>query len=96
MKLNIKKIKSMLVSRSRTIGPGYSDLNLGGAKIEEVNGLRILGVTLDFKWTFETHVREVVSMAARSLGIMRLAGRLFDCPRVLKSRFNAYVLSSLE
>ena len=27
---------------------------------------------------------------------MRRAGKLFNCPRVLKGCFNAYVLSSLE
>ena len=41
-------------------------------------------------------MRKVVSKAARSLGIMFRARKLFDCPRVLKSCFNAYVLSSLK
>ena len=34
--------------------------------------------------------------AARSLGVVRRAGKLFACPRVLKNYFNAYVLFSLE
>ena len=42
------------------------------------------------------HLREVVSKAARSLGIVRRAGKLFNCPRGLKSYFNAYVLFNLE
>ena len=46
--------------------------------------------------TFETHLREVVSKAARSLDVVRRVGKLLDCPRVLKICFNAYVLSSLE
>ena len=46
--------------------------------LEEVKGVRILGVTLDSKLTFETHLREVVSQVARSLGVMRRAGKLFD------------------
>ena len=37
-------------------------------------------------------MREVVSKAVRSLD----AGKLFDCPRVIKSCFNAYVLPSLK
>ena len=41
-------------------------------------------------------MREVVSKAARSLGPVGRAGKLFDCPRVLNSYFNAYVLSRLE
>ena len=65
--INCGKTKFMLVSRSRIIAPGYGDLTLGGTELQEVNSLRILGVTLDSKLTFETHVREVVSKVARSL-----------------------------
>ena len=35
MRLNPKKTRSMLVSRSRTIAPGYGDLTLIGAEFEE-------------------------------------------------------------
>ena len=37
-----------------------------------------------------------MSKAARSLGVVRRAGKLFDCLRVLKGCFNAYILSSSE
>ena len=86
----------MVVSRSRTCVPGYGDLTHGGDELEEVKSLRILGVTFDSKLTFEAHLREVVSKAARNLGVVRRAGKLFDCPSALKSCFNAYVLSNLE
>ena len=97
-RLNLKKTKSMLVSRSRTIVPGYGvlTLDIGGAEFDEVKNLRILRVSLDSKLTFGTYLREVVSKAARSLGVERRVGKLFDCTCVLKSYFNAYVLSSLE
>ena len=45
---------------------------------------------------FETNLLEVVSKAARSLGVVRRAGEFFDCPRVFRSCFNAYVLFSQE
>ena len=69
MRLIPKKMKSMVVSRSRTIASGYGDLHLSGAELEGTRSLRILGVTLDSKLTFETHSREVVSKAAGSLGV---------------------------
>ena len=59
--------------------------------LEEVKSLCILGVTLDSMLTFGTHFREVMSKAARTLGILCRAGKLFDCPRVLKNCFNSYV-----
>ena len=66
-----KKTKSIVTSRSRTSTPGYGDLTLGGVELEEVKSLRIFGVTLESQLTFETYLREVVSKAAKSLGIMR-------------------------
>ena len=66
-----------------------------GAELGEVTSLRILGVTFDSKLTLQMHLRQVVSKAARNLGVVRRAGKLFDCPLVLQSCFNAYVLSSL-
>ena len=67
LRLNLKNTKSMGVSRSRTDAPGYGILTLGGTELEEVKSLRILGVTLDSKLTFEAHLREVVLKAARSV-----------------------------
>ena len=70
MRLYSKKTKSMVVNRPRTHVPVYGDLTLGVAKLDEAKSLRVLGITLDSKSTFETHLREVVPKAARSLGIV--------------------------
>ena len=67
MKLNPTKTKYMVVSQSRIIAPSYCDLTLGGAELEEGKSLVILNVPLDFRLTFETHLREVGSMAVKSL-----------------------------
>ena len=85
-----------MASLSRTYAPDCGDLTLGGAVLEEAKSLRILAVTFDSKLTFETNLREVVSKAARSLGVVRRAGMFFNCPRVIKSYFNAYVLSNFS
>ena len=77
MNLNRKKNKSTADSRPRTYAPGYGDFTLGRAELEELRSLLIFGVTFDSKWKFETHLREVVSKAARSLGVLRRAKKLF-------------------
>ena len=59
MRLNHKKTKCMVVSRSWTSAPGYGDLTLGVAELEDVKSLRILGETFDFKLTFQMHLQEV-------------------------------------
>ena len=89
--VNRKKTISVVISRFRAIVLGY-----GGTELEEVKSMRILGVIFYSKWTFEIHLRELVPEAARNQEIVLRVGKLFDCPRVLKSCFNAYVLSSFE
>ena len=85
----------MVVSRCRNYAPDYDNLTLGGVELEEVKSLRILGVPFNSKLTFETHLREVVSKTARSLGVVRRTRKLYDCSRALKNCFNAYVLPKL-
>ena len=58
---NPKNTKPMVVSRSRTYAPGYGDITLGSAELEEVKSLHILGVTLDSKLIFQTHLHEILS-----------------------------------
>ena len=70
MRLNPKKQNPWLAG----LGPllfVYSDITLGGAELEELETLRILGVTLDSKLTFESQLRKVESKATRNLGVMR-------------------------
>ena len=55
-----KKLKFMVVSRSQTNASGYDDLTLRIVELEELKSLRIFGVILDSKLTFETHLCEVV------------------------------------
>ena len=86
----------MVVNRSRTSALGYRDFTFGGSELEEIKESRILGVTFDSKLTFENQLRGVISMAARNLGVVRRAGKLFDYLHMPKGCFNAYVLSSLE
>ena len=76
----------MVASRCGTYYSGYGDLSLGDTEVE-IRSFRIFGVTLNYKLTLETHLREVVSKAARSFGAVCRVGK-FQC----KSCFNAYVL----
>ena len=52
MNLNPKKPRFMVVSRFRTIAPGYGDLTFCDAELEELESLCIFGVTLHSKLTF--------------------------------------------
>ena len=96
MKLNPSKTKTLIISRSRTVSPVHGDLILNGTILKVSDSLVILGVNLDSKLTFEYHIRSVASSAARSMGIVRRAIKIFDTKEVLTTCFRAYVLSRLE
>ena len=83
MRLKHKKIKSMVVCRSRTYAPSYGDRTLGCVE------------TLDSRLMLKTHLGTGVSKPVNSLGVACRAGKLLDCLRVFKSCFTTYVLSSL-
>ena len=55
MKLNASKIKTMIVSRSRTVHPQLTPLTLD-AVLKESADLVILGCAFDAKMTFEKHL----------------------------------------
>ena len=96
MVLNARKTRSMIVSRSRTLLPVFPALELENSFLEESRELPILGVTFDSKLTFGTHVQSVASSAARKLGLMRKAGKVFGDRSLIVRCFWAYLLPVLE
>ena len=71
MKLNANMIKTMIVSRSRTMHPQSPALTIGGTVLKESDDLVILGVTFDPKMTFEKHLRSASRSDSHRLGIFR-------------------------
>ena len=71
MKLNAGKTKIMIVSRSRTMHFQSPPLIIGGTVLKESDDHVILGVTFDYKTTFEKHIYSVSRAASQRLGIMR-------------------------
>ena len=59
MKLNASKTQSMIVSRSRTLDPPHPDLLIDNVPLTTCNSFKILGVTIDSKFTFEIFWRSV-------------------------------------
>ena len=92
MKLNARKTKTMIVSRSRTVHPQLTPLTLDGTVKKEYADLIILGVTFDAKMTFEKHLRA----AAQRLGIMRKSWQVFHDRSLLVRSFWNFVLPVSE
>ena len=96
MKLNVSKTKTMIVSMSRTMQPQSPPLTIGRTVLKESDDLVILGVTLDFKMSFEKHLRSVSIAASQRLGILRKSWQVFRDRSLLGRCFRGFVLPVLE
>ena len=81
MKLNASKTKTKIVSRSRTIRPQSPALTIDGTVFKESDDLVVLGVTFDFKMTFEKHLYSVSRAVSQRLRILRNSWKysMIDC-----------------
>ena len=75
MKLNARKTKTMIVSRSRTMHLQSPPLTIGSTVLKE--SVDILGVTFDSKMTLEKHLHSVSRAASQRLDILRKSWREF-------------------
>ena len=85
MLVNPKKTKALVISRSRTLAPIFPNLVLDGSVVERVTDLKVFGIILDTKLSFESHISSIAASASSKLGIRRKALCLLGDP-VLVSR----------
>ena len=95
MKLNASKTKTMIASRSRTMHPQSPPLTIGRTLLKKSDDLVIVGVTFNYKLTFENRLR-LVSWAVLRLGILRKSWRVFHDRPLLDRCFRGFVLPVLE
>ena len=96
MLVNPSKTRGMLISRSRTVEPLLPDLVIDGFVVEMVSELKILGVILDSKLTFEKQVRAIAASALSRVGILRETMIVFRDVAVVSKCFWAFILPVLE
>ena len=70
MLVNSSKTRGMQISRSRTVEPLFPDLLIDGSVVEMVSELKILGVIIDSKLSFEKQVRAIAASASMRVGIL--------------------------
>ena len=95
MLVNPGKTRGMLISRSHTVEPLFSDLVVYGTVVEMVSELKILSVILDSKLAFEKQVIAIATSALRRVGILRQTMSVFRDVAVVKC-FCAFILLVLE
>ena len=96
MELNAGKTKCITFSRSRTPLPAHPDLILDDTLIENVSVLKLLGVFLDSKLTFEFHLRKITSIVSQKIGILRKCWQTFREDGLVLKCFYAFILPFFE
>ena len=87
MLLNPGKTKSMIFSRSRTFHPAHPNLTLEDTIIENVDLMKLLGVTFDSKLSYEYHLRNITSHVSQNIGILRKCWRVYQDDALVKKCF---------
>ena len=96
MLVNPSKTRGMLISRSRTVEPLFPDLVIDGSVVELVSELKILGVILDSKLTFEKQVRAIAATASMRVDNLRKTMSVFRDVAIIAKCFWAFILPVLE
>ena len=72
---NADKFQSILLSRGST---GDFIVNVGGHDLHRENTLKILGVTLDDKLNFKTHIRNICQKASRQINALKRISKFLN------------------
>ena len=96
MSVNPSKTKAIIISRSRTAYPVFPRLVLNGTTVKVVQELKLLGIILDCKLTYESQIRAIVASTSSRLGILRKVSGLYCDAEVVTRSFWSFVLPLLE
>lgn len=93
MQLNLKKCKHMVFSRSTFFSAEYF---LGGCSLDCVNSILDLGILLDRKLDFNSHIITTVNKAYGVLAFIKRWSKEFSDPYITKGLFTSLVRPILE
>jgi ribonucleases P/MRP protein subunit RPP40 len=94
VQLNLEKCKSMSSARSHF--KRHFQYELSGHKLDSMDYICDLGVVLDTKLNFTSHIDSLIVKASRMLGYIRRIGREFRDPHTLRTLYNSFVRSHLD
>lgn len=94
MKLNVQKCSHIRFSRK--IQSKADSYKINGITIESVKEVRDLGVIMDDKLNFRSHIDSIVNKSARLLGFLKRSTKGFKLVRTKIVLYNALVRSHLE
>ena len=96
MKLNPNKTQAIFFSRSRTVNPPHPPLVVDGQILKLNDSMKILGITLDSKLTFEKHITNITSTLSRLIGLLRKSLKIFNSQDIAIKCFFTFLLPIFE
>jgi len=93
MSLNLKKCKTMSFSWRRVIPCNY---HIQGFQLDHVTEFRDLGVLMDPKLTFSSHIHFIIGKARSMLGYVKRWAKEFNDPYICKLLYTSLVRPNLE
>jgi hypothetical protein len=94
VQLNLGKCKSICFTRSHFTR--HFQYDLSGYRLDSVDSIWDLGVVLDSKLNFTSHIDSLIVKASRMLGYIWRIGKEFRDPYTLKTLYNSFVWSHLD
>ena len=92
---DVSKPPIEIVFSTKNIKPNHPPLFFNGIMVDSVDEHKHIGLTLDKKLTFHSHVKESIKKANKGIGIMRFMSKYV--PRsTLETMYKSYVRSQLE
>ena len=87
---------NLIISRSRTLNPEHPQIVIGDTIVSESISIKLLGVTLDSKLTFETHLRSVASAVSSKVGLLRKCRKIYATDDIVRKCFYSFILPFFE
>ena len=96
MKLNISKTKCLVICSDHAQKKEHLlNISLEGVPIEQVKEARLLGVTIDERLSWATHINNIITKMSRSISIIRRSA-YFLTNTTIKQVIQSLVLSHLD
>lgn len=94
LKLNVNKTK--IITFFRGNNPIRFNYTIDNKSIERVTNIRDLGVILNERLTFNSHINHIVSKAKSRLAWIKRYSKEFDDPWIIKRLYETFVLPIVE
>ena len=94
LNLNLNKCNKITFTKNKNVIS--FDYTINNVRLQVVNEVRDLGVIMDGKWCFNSHIEKIISYSLKLLGLIKRNCKDFKNSKSLLSLYYAYIYSKLN